>query len=763
MIFMIALVSISLSVISMAGQGNDGELNRIHSSAGLPQETDSFSAVESFDIDNDGSDEIILGGAGFVNGDIRTEGIRIYGYDAASGVWEPFGSGLPGDGSSVYYGALGMGDVNDDGNVDIVGPIPSRWYDVDTSQNGLDIYIGDGRGGFQFHHKISLLDSQLGSSNEVEVADLDGDGFSDLIASTYSGVKVFFGDGSATRWIDGSPPSVRTVEISGIGLGDLNGDGLLDIVGTPGQGSSDVEVYIQGNLRTWRDVPFKETDAGYGVKVRDLDLDGDDDIIYGTRTEGIKVWLCDGSVGLTSISVTDGSDGLPFDSGDWDQIELDDINSDGKPDMIAARNSGPLIHCFINDLPGGWYEIFTGNDELEVGGDAYGANFGDWNGDDQPDIAGCSWDHGVNAWIIPGSDSSRPVAIAGNDRTVNIDETVELDGSASYDPDGEVMEWDWSCTSHPSISISDKDSPTSSFVPEEAGVYSISLVVRDDDGEESLPSTVLITALDPDRNIKPVADAGTPQDVKVGDLVELDGSGSYDTDGIITDWIWTIVSGSGTTLQDADTPYPTLTPATAGDLVIGLVVTDDDGESSDRDSVTIEVSLELYFPKIGPFLYDTGDPIAGATVKLKKDGNVMSKKTDGNGFATFNEGMARGEYSCTLLMNEEEVIGPFKVTIGVGGAVSYQNGAVPVLKTDRENGDFPVMMIVGIIAAVLIIGTAIFIFARRSGGSEVTEEEAVQVIRNVESYQCQTCGGELSFLTDFNMYYCKQCDSYLDQ
>ena len=52
--------------------------SRVQISNGLPQETASFSTVEVFDSDNDGNDEIFLGGAGFTTSAVQTEGIRAY-------------------------------------------------------------------------------------------------------------------------------------------------------------------------------------------------------------------------------------------------------------------------------------------------------------------------------------------------------------------------------------------------------------------------------------------------------------------------------------------------------------------------------------------------------------------------------------------------------------------------------------------------------------------------------------------------------------
>ncbi|MCK5773470.1 MAG: VCBS repeat-containing protein, partial [Thermoplasmata archaeon] len=307
--------------------GEDAVTGRLQISGGLPQETASFTTVEVFDSDHNGLDEIFMGGAGFVESQARTEGIRAYEYDSSQGSWREFGTGLPGDGSGEYYGAIGLGDINGDGEMDIAAPKPSRWYDIDTAENGIDIYTGNGSGNFEFLHTISLPDTYLGSSNEAEIYDLDGDGHGDIIASTYRGVKIWFGDGTGTSWDDRSPILVISgnLEVGGVGIGDLNNDGLLDVVATPYQGSTNVMMYIQGASRSWNQVDFKETDNGFGVKVQDLDGDGNNDVVYGTRTEGIRAWLGEGTTNLQGFPCTDASTGLPDTGGDYDQVELGDV------------------------------------------------------------------------------------------------------------------------------------------------------------------------------------------------------------------------------------------------------------------------------------------------------------------------------------------------------------------------------------------------------------------------------------------------------
>jgi len=584
MIFLIFPVGESGSGVEIEG--------RTGISKGLPQETDSFSTVEVFDSDGDGQDEMFLGGSGFRDGSIRTEGIRSYEYDADAEEWESFGSGLPGEGSGLYYGAIGLGDLNDDGEMDIAAPIPSRWYEMDYSLNGIEIFTGDGNGGFDFLHKIVLDDTQFGSSNEAEIIDLDDDGYGDIVASTYTGVKVWFGDGSGDTWEESSPTHLKNTEISGVGIGDLDGDGLLDIVGTPYQRSEDIEMYIQGSLRSWRDVTFKQTSAGFGTKILDVDLDGNNDVIYGTNNEGIKVWLGQGEVSVTSFPCTEASSGLPDSDGQWDQIEFSDVNGDDLPDMVAACNTRETVHLFLNDLPSGWIEVFLEEEELHVGGDAYGANFGDWDGNGQIDCAACSWDDGIDAWLINTviqGENSPPIANAGIDGIAYLGDAVTLDGSSSRDPDGEITEWEWSCTSHTDLVLEDDDGPEPSFAPDSEGEYHFTLRVMDDEGDWSGMDEVKITVMDPDINYPPTADAGQSISSTVGDRVTLDGSLSIDSDGEIMTYIWECTSHS-IVLDGADSAYPSFVPDEEGDFHFTLVVEDDDGARSDEETVTVHVT-----------------------------------------------------------------------------------------------------------------------------------------------------------------------------
>jgi len=91
--------------------------------------------------------------------------------------------------------------------------------------------------------------------------------------------------------------------------------------------------------------------------------------------------------------------------------------------------------------------------------------------------------------IIPG----KPVANAGTDQGAKVGNLVTLDGSASYDPDGDPLTFQWTQVSGPSVTLSNPKSKNPSFTLQKIGTYVFRLVVNDGT-EDSLPDEVKIKA-----------------------------------------------------------------------------------------------------------------------------------------------------------------------------------------------------------------------------------------------------------------------------
>jgi hypothetical protein len=195
-----------------------------------------------------------------------------------------------------------------------------------------------------------------------------------------------------------------------------------------------------------------------------------------------------------------------------------------------------------------------------------------------------------------------PGAEAGPDQEVDVGTVVTLNGSASSDPDGDPLRYGWQFLSLPSASlltdseITDRNTSSPSFTPDEAGDYTLQLEVND--GELRDQDTVTVHAVMP--NQPPVAEAGPDQYVTIGAVVTLDGSDSFDPDGDLITYNWSLewnlsAIPAASALTDADladrsTPQPSFVPDAEGAYVVQLMV--DDGEaSSEADYVEITAGL----------------------------------------------------------------------------------------------------------------------------------------------------------------------------
>jgi hypothetical protein len=168
-----------------------------------------------------------------------------------------------------------------------------------------------------------------------------------------------------------------------------------------------------------------------------------------------------------------------------------------------------------------------------------------------------------------------PVAHAGPDQTAFINGTVVLDGSGSFDVDGDPLTYAWTFFSVPAGSaaaLSDSTAVMPTFMIDLPGSYVVNLIVSDG----TLPSiadSVTITT----ENTAPVADAGPDQTAFVFDTVTLDGSASSDVDGDPLTYEWTfgsVPSGSAALLDDPTAVMPSFEIDRPGSYFVRLVVHD---------------------------------------------------------------------------------------------------------------------------------------------------------------------------------------------
>lgn len=98
-----------------------------------------------------------------------------------------------------------------------------------------------------------------------------------------------------------------------------------------------------------------------------------------------------------------------------------------------------------------------------------------------------------------GSDpnNAAPVALAGLPLLAYPGDTVILDGSPSYDEDGEIVSYRWAPVAGPETTLERADSARPRMPVPRAGVYEVELTVTDDDGATGTDTvTVVVSGVD---------------------------------------------------------------------------------------------------------------------------------------------------------------------------------------------------------------------------------------------------------------------------
>jgi PKD repeat protein len=218
--------------------------------------------------------------------------------------------------------------------------------------------------------------------------------------------------------------------------------------------------------------------------------------------------------------------------------------------------------------------------------------------------------------VMALAQNNPPVADAGEDQTIFVNDSVTLQGSAT-DPDGHpIVGWEWEVVSAPpgsSSNLSAATTPNAVFTANTAGGYGITL--RAWDGLEWSEPDALVAWLIENQPPDAVA-SGSPLSGPAPLTVDFDGNGSFDPEGgaLWYDWDFgDFTSGTGVTPG-----HEYLSP---GIYVARLMVTDDRG-NIDFDTVEITVTAPAV-PSIHPIALYTLLPsllVGAGLVAMRRSG-----------------------------------------------------------------------------------------------------------------------------------------------
>ena len=263
-------------------------------------------------------------------------------------------------------GSVAVADFNKDGFADAVLSNFGTDYSSGAGST-ITVLYGKAGGGF---NKVNL---STGGTNVsfVAIADINGDGFPDVVAvnenkQNTGTVSVFKNDGAGNLSLVGTPFSSSSNDPSWVGVADMTGDGVPDIVvGSFGKDDTSGDNVVGNNITIFQqnvdinghgnftfssspittlapDISFTPT----SLAIADFNGDGIMDIaaaVPGVATDvgepqpdgNIWVFQGTGGGGFAAPNQYDSGGSLPL------NVQAADLTGDGKPDLIVANAGDP--------------------------------------------------------------------------------------------------------------------------------------------------------------------------------------------------------------------------------------------------------------------------------------------------------------------------------------------------------------------------------------------------------------------------------------
>jgi len=242
------------------------------------------------------------------------------------------------------YGAA-CADLDLDGDMDAV---------VANRRAHNELHFNDGRGHF-VAAPADPLSSEGGNSRAVACADLDGDGDDDVVVANWgaNAHAVYLNQGGAQDGQAGAFVQDRTTELAqvsskscGVAMGDLDGDGDLDLAFSNRKGEAN-EVWLNGGggLFSLSSGALPPGDGGNSTDVAMVDLDGDGvrDLAILNRQGPPYLYLNDGGARFTAC------DDVPLAKNPLEATGCawGDLQGGGSVDLLIVDAVGPDLQLVL--------------------------------------------------------------------------------------------------------------------------------------------------------------------------------------------------------------------------------------------------------------------------------------------------------------------------------------------------------------------------------------------------------------------------------
>ena len=286
---------------------------------------------------------------------------------------------------------VGIADFDGDGDLDIVV--------VSEDDRTNELYFNDGAG--RFTDEGARLPVE-GTTNGVVVADVNGDGFPDILFANNGQDALIINDGTGNFADETAERLPRSADVTqDLELGDVDGDGDLDLI-VANEGAN--ALYINDGAGRFTDesaarIPQRQggeetREADFG----DVDGDGDLDLLFANVAAFVagadprnRLLINDGngfftdetSARLPAASVSSFDGDLVDVDGDGD---LDIVTANADVDLSVGRIADSRYRAYLNDGSGVFADASGEVFGTGTRGTGLDLEFADFDGDGRPDF-----------------------------------------------------------------------------------------------------------------------------------------------------------------------------------------------------------------------------------------------------------------------------------------------------------------------------------------------------------------------------------------
>lgn len=306
------------------------------------------SEVELGDIDGDGDLDIVsIGDHGSPNVNVTEAGIMVWKNNGTGTAWSFSKYG------NLGYGGVALGDVNDDGKMDVAMGMHHNYATSGLGSQMLEVALGDGSGSNWTQYSNGLLGNGNWGMFAPDFGDVNNDGKLDIVCTPFSyddGLRVYTNSGS-NNWVSKQAMATGNIVNYNCKLGDFDNDGNLDLM-VACQAGSAMRGNGQGTFSSMK--TGLPNDWTMKFAIGDLDNNGSKDLAI-VSSGAITTYKYSGGSWQTF-----GNTNLPASGAKY--VALADMDMDGFCDLLAFMGTG--IEIYKGDGTGNW--TLNGNIPLTI-------------------------------------------------------------------------------------------------------------------------------------------------------------------------------------------------------------------------------------------------------------------------------------------------------------------------------------------------------------------------------------------------------------